>query len=982
MIAALALTLLQVTAPVHTHGHMIGEVRTDSAVLWTRADRSVDAQLELSTTPDFQNPLVFAHASRSPDHTFHFAATGLSPGTKYFYRTTLLDPVRVKLRTTSAPGSFRTAPDTSTDVRFVAACEFYERQSYPGVAELEQENPDFFLMLGDLPYADKGVPATTLAEFRTKHGAVHAAPEFLSFLAKIPYYGVFDDHEVTNDWDSTKNPALVQAGLQAWREWKPFILPSSGAYYRSFAWGKDLRVFLLDTRSERGSNFDADDAKHSMLGAAQKQWLLRELKAATETFKVIVTSVPLRSGWKWRDHWAGYQRERSEIFAAIQSDAIEGVVFVSGDHHFSARNHHAEGITELIVGALDAHHNTPPLERDPAMVEVRTGPCYLRGIVDTTTMPKRLELEIVQAGKVTMRETILSEQQLAHGSFSAAPRDAALVLDGPRRLRVRGRDSRRLRLEPGDYVVHATASKGGRYVAPPMKVSLPAAASLAVGVIPGRTRRDFDSELLFEDFEGAKIQSAFASFDAGTPKSEWFVDGGRLWHSSRTNSGKDDEPGAQIVFGADLGDQVVRTRVRSWGPESFGVLVRHGGVADYYWLDLDTRKQRMRFGVRAAGKFRVLQSLLFPVESYRSYDIEVRAIGDLFVISIDGDERIRVRDGTHARGKPGLACNSVSLFAVEDFQVVDTARRDPAALRDTFESPGLGFFWRVVDGASAGAWNPVGGRMLQTAYVADVEKLGTNLISDVLDLRDVTVRSEIQVKGAGRVGLWCRYTQDGNGYRAWIDPLRRSASIERYAARQATSLAAAQDLPLEVNRRHEVEFVAVGDELILRVDGVEILKASDSKFLSGRVGLHTYAQSTASFEGIVAERIDELGVVATLVGHMRQYRYEVSAPALVASSLPTSAMLMISDATSPPIDLKVWDDEARVLPLALTPLLSATIGGAAGVLDREGSWSTVLAIPNDASLRGKPFFIGGVLVQAASSGTKMRPLPSLHMRID
>ena len=73
-----------------------------------------------------------------------------------------------------------------------------------------------------------------------------------------------------------------------------------------------------------------------MLGAEQKRWFENELRTVTETFTVIVSSVPLRSGYKLRDHWEGYQRERRWMFDTIAKHGVKNVVFLTGDHHYAA----------------------------------------------------------------------------------------------------------------------------------------------------------------------------------------------------------------------------------------------------------------------------------------------------------------------------------------------------------------------------------------------------------------------------------------------------------------------------------------------------------------------------------------------------------------------------------------------------------------------------------------------------------------------
>ena len=56
--------------------------------------------------------------------------------------------------------------------------------------------------------------------------------------------------------------------------------------YRSFRWGTDLELFLLDARSYRSRNDLADtpDAHKTLLGRAQLAWLKRGVAESTATW--------------------------------------------------------------------------------------------------------------------------------------------------------------------------------------------------------------------------------------------------------------------------------------------------------------------------------------------------------------------------------------------------------------------------------------------------------------------------------------------------------------------------------------------------------------------------------------------------------------------------------------------------------------------------------------------------------------------------
>lgn len=156
------------------------------------------------------------------------------------------------------------------------------------------------------------------------------------------------------------NPVICQAGRQAMLEWNPVaVLPDpSGEYprrlYRAIRWGRHAEVFVLDTRSHREPRYrqDTDARPKTMLGAAQKRWLLEALAKSDATWKLIVSSVPLSlesggerdmQGRVYRDSWApagadnpyGFGRELREIATFLREKRIANVLFLTADQHFS-----------------------------------------------------------------------------------------------------------------------------------------------------------------------------------------------------------------------------------------------------------------------------------------------------------------------------------------------------------------------------------------------------------------------------------------------------------------------------------------------------------------------------------------------------------------------------------------------------------------------------------------------------------------------
>src|SRR4051794_38280310 len=74
--------------PVLSHGAQSGDVTSDGALVWTRADRPSRMVLEVSDNPDFRGARVVGGPLLTPDTggTGKLRLTGLPPGHRIHYR--------------------------------------------------------------------------------------------------------------------------------------------------------------------------------------------------------------------------------------------------------------------------------------------------------------------------------------------------------------------------------------------------------------------------------------------------------------------------------------------------------------------------------------------------------------------------------------------------------------------------------------------------------------------------------------------------------------------------------------------------------------------------------------------------------------------------------------------------------------------------------------------------------------------------------
>lgn len=324
--------------PRALQGPMLGAPGPNHLAVWVRASGAFEVLLEVATDRDFKHVVQTTSAVASPEHDccLTLRADGLQPGTGYWYR----------LRYDGQPDRFqflphraRTAPagNAAFAVAFGSCCRIQydpEQRIWNTVRALE---PDMFLWLGDNIYADSDQPAA-LADL---YGRGRVVPSLEPLLRSVPQLATWDDHDFGYNDSDGRSPFKADALRIFKRFWaNPSYgqADDPGVYCRQHYGGVDF--FILDGRYHRDPTETPDTPRKTMLGARQKAWLKRELKASTTPFKVLA----IGGGWssaeneKGGDSWAVYMAERNELFDFIRDEGIGGVVCISGDSHMGELN--------------------------------------------------------------------------------------------------------------------------------------------------------------------------------------------------------------------------------------------------------------------------------------------------------------------------------------------------------------------------------------------------------------------------------------------------------------------------------------------------------------------------------------------------------------------------------------------------------------------------------------------------------------------
>lgn len=331
-------------------GYISGDVRSDSALVWLRADAGSRVVLQYSKAPSleqFQSAPARA-VDGGADHSAIFALDGLEPATRYYYRGAVAG------RTPGPLASFLTAPRTDDNAKVSFCFSGDTRQGYKPFTVMNAvraQQPDFFLHLGDTIYADRNGSARTLPEFWDKYRINRDDAASQSCFAETSVYVVWDDHEVADDYmpDHPLAPIGRKAFLDYWPIRRPVSEPEQ--IYRAVRWGRAVDLIVLDPRQYRAQD------RSTMLGRRQKEWFFDRLANSGATFKFVATTVPMAGGGS--DRWDGYPKERDEVLRFIHDKKISGVVFMSADLHYAAvtKIPNGKGLLDITAGPLAAPLN-------------------------------------------------------------------------------------------------------------------------------------------------------------------------------------------------------------------------------------------------------------------------------------------------------------------------------------------------------------------------------------------------------------------------------------------------------------------------------------------------------------------------------------------------------------------------------------------------------------------------------------------------
>jgi alkaline phosphatase D len=279
----------------------------------------------------------------------------------------------------------------------------YETDADP---RFQEATPDRAVVIADglvLDPESGAKAARTLADYRGLYRTYRSDAHLQAVHAMFPFVNIWDDHEFADDaWQDhathfneaqgdERDTERRQAANRAWFEYTPAdpvyragaTFPDDLRIYRSLRFGRHVELFLMDHRSYRADHLVPEgpenmavgkfgpnsalgarnfvlkegfdpleaEARPSLLGEAQRAWLLEAVPASNATWKLLgnstqmaqmlidlssfptVPSIYRKNFYFSCDQWDGYRSERAAVLSALVAAGATNLVSLAGDIH-------------------------------------------------------------------------------------------------------------------------------------------------------------------------------------------------------------------------------------------------------------------------------------------------------------------------------------------------------------------------------------------------------------------------------------------------------------------------------------------------------------------------------------------------------------------------------------------------------------------------------------------------------------------------
>ena len=351
--SALAFLSLEIAASTRLlqSGPMIGHVGAEEARIWIRLKQNAVVSASLRQGKREFRPARMESLGEG-FQVLHFqslaSATESSVQLEVSRGADAMETASVAFRTAAAPAS-----TGKVRIAFGSCSKVSQFRAGPVYQAIAKEKPDMMIFVGDNSYFIVGDGSnrhfeTTgeTGDWSSLEGMIHRHlitrnhPDLQTMFRSIPCYAVWDDHDYgPNNADRTF--ALKEEALLAFRRmWgnPGYGSSQSPGIFSAFRHGP-AEIFLMDDRYYKYSPQEHNDATAKtgrIWGKAQLDWLLAKLKASTAPVKLIANGTQvLNKSKSGEGHYREAIGEMERFLSFVKKHRIGGIVFLTGDRHFS-----------------------------------------------------------------------------------------------------------------------------------------------------------------------------------------------------------------------------------------------------------------------------------------------------------------------------------------------------------------------------------------------------------------------------------------------------------------------------------------------------------------------------------------------------------------------------------------------------------------------------------------------------------------------
>ncbi|MDX1665779.1 MAG: alkaline phosphatase D family protein [Saprospiraceae bacterium] len=413
-------------------GPMVGYSEMKEVLLWVQTKANAQVQFRYWEVDNPVDTFYTSLVETGPEKAFtaKLLADQVEPGKIYGYDLLIFGEA-IEL---DYPTTFRSQPlwkwrtDAPDFNMVIGSCFYvndppYDRPGDPYGSDFQildaiyDRHPDLMLWLGDNVYLrEADWYSRTGILYRYTHTRSH--PKLQRLLASTHHYATWDDHDYgPNNADrSYIHKDKTREAFELFWGNPTFGLDNRHGITTFFQW-HDIEFFVLDNRYFRAPDF-RHSGERTQLGKEQLEWLIDALSYSLAPFKMVVLGGQVLNTAKVSETYTNYYpEERLYLLERIEDENIKGVIFLTGDRHFTELsryvNRRGNAVYDLTVSPLTAGVNTRPEKSNYLRVEGTGVSEHNFGLLEFTgpTGQRELTIRIINAEGEELWQHIIPQER-------------------------------------------------------------------------------------------------------------------------------------------------------------------------------------------------------------------------------------------------------------------------------------------------------------------------------------------------------------------------------------------------------------------------------------------------------------------------------------------------------------------------------------------------------------------------------------------